>query len=142
MGWDFPRAIRRQRIANPLHRFHTQTMPRTTAPTGFFLAFVIALMLFATTPVAAGIYGDGEAAYSAGDYQKAFRLWKPLAERGVAQAQFNLGLMYDKGEGVPQDYASAALDPSSNRDYDFTNECALGNVGEMGHGWLYQSLGK
>ena len=38
--------------------------------------------------------------------------------------------------------ASAALDPSSKRDYDFTNECALGNVEEMGRGWLYRSLGK
>ena len=29
------------------------------------------------------------------------------AESGGAKAQFHLGLMYDKGEGVPQDYAEA-----------------------------------
>ncbi|MFP6704446.1 MAG: hypothetical protein VCE75_00025 [Alphaproteobacteria bacterium] len=57
-------------------------------------------MLFATTPVAAEIYGDGEAAYSAGNYQKAFRLWKPLAEREVAKAQRRLGQMYWVGWGV------------------------------------------
>ncbi|MFP6704864.1 MAG: hypothetical protein VCE75_02215 [Alphaproteobacteria bacterium] len=32
---------------------------------------LIALMLFATTPVAAGAWEDGAAAYRAGDYQKA-----------------------------------------------------------------------
>ena len=35
------------------------------------IATLIALMLFATTPVAAGDYEDGAAAYKAGDYQKA-----------------------------------------------------------------------
>jgi uncharacterized protein len=33
---------------------------------------------------------------------------RPLAEQGDAKAQFNLGIMYDKGRGVPQDYATAA----------------------------------
>ena len=31
-----------------------------------------------------------------------------MAETGDAIAQFNLGLLYDNGEGVPQDYAAAA----------------------------------
>ena len=30
------------------------------------------------------------------------------AEQGNAAAQYNLGVMYDNGEGVPQDYAEAA----------------------------------
>jgi TPR repeat protein len=30
------------------------------------------------------------------------------AEQGDAAAQFNLGLMYRNGEGVPKDYAEAA----------------------------------
>ena len=30
------------------------------------------------------------------------------AEQGVAKAQFNLGVRYDNGRGVPQDYAEAA----------------------------------
>jgi len=29
------------------------------------------------------------------------------AEQGDVSAQFNLGVMYDDGEGVPQDYAEA-----------------------------------
>ena len=30
-----------------------------------------------------------------------------LAKQGKANAQYNLGVMYDKGEGVPQDYKAA-----------------------------------
>ncbi len=33
--------------------------------------------------------------------------WRPLAEQGNANAQFFLGVMYDKGRGVPEDYAKA-----------------------------------
>jgi hypothetical protein len=33
--------------------------------------------------------------------------WRARAEQGDARAQFNLGLMYDTGEGVPQDDAEA-----------------------------------
>ena len=28
---------------------------------------------------------------------------KPLAEQGIAEAQYNLGLMYSNGQGVPRD---------------------------------------
>ena len=42
-----------------------------------------------------------------GDYQTALREWKPLAEQGNADAQYNLGFMYDKGRGVVQDYKIA-----------------------------------
>ena len=38
------------------------------------ISALTALMLFAT-PVVAGDYEDGLAAYNAGDFQKAFRLW-------------------------------------------------------------------
>ena len=33
--------------------------------------------------------------------------WKPLAEHGDASAQYTLGLMYARGDGVPQDYKTA-----------------------------------
>ncbi len=50
---------------------------------------------------------------------------RPLAEQGDADAQFNLGVMYDNGQGVPQDYAQAHMwlnlaasryPPGENRD--------------------------
>jgi len=38
-----------------------------------------------------------------GDYATALREFTPLAEQGIAEAQVNLGFMYKKGRGVPQD---------------------------------------
>jgi hypothetical protein len=58
-------------------------------------------------PVVAGPFEDGVAAHSRGDYATALRLFRPLADQGVAEAQFNLGAMYDNGEGVPQNQAEA-----------------------------------
>ena len=36
------------------------------------------------------------------NYAQVVQLLRPWAERGDAQAQFNLGLMYDAGQGVVQ----------------------------------------
>ncbi len=41
-------------------------------------------------------------AYTHGDYKKAIEELRDLAERGEARAQYDLGLLYDKGQGVPQ----------------------------------------
>ena len=43
------------------------------------------------------------------DYATAFREFKSLAEKGAAEAQNILGVMYDKGQGVPQDYVQAYM---------------------------------
>jgi TPR repeat protein len=57
--------------------------------------------------VAAQSLEEAEFAYERGDYTQAARLFSPLAEQGVASAQFYLGLMYEKGRGVPQDHSTA-----------------------------------
>jgi len=41
------------------------------------------------------------------DYAIALSLWLPLAEQGLAKAQYNLGAMYYADHGVPQEYAEA-----------------------------------
>lgn len=46
-------------------------------------------------------------AHRHGDYQAAAKLWRPLAEEGLVNAQFNLGQMYRYGDGVTQDHAEA-----------------------------------
>ncbi len=46
----------------------------------------------------------GVEAWGRGDYDRAVQEFRPLAEQGHASAQFNLGVMYDKGHGAPQDY--------------------------------------
>ena len=50
---------------------------------------------------------DGVAAYQRGDFATALRLFQPLAERGDASAQCNIGVMYEQGRGVAQNYREA-----------------------------------
>ena len=38
------------------------------------------------------------------DYKTAVKWFRPAAEQGYANAQHNLGVMYFKDLGVPQDY--------------------------------------
>ena len=42
------------------------------------------------------------------DYVEAAKWYRKAADQGYAPAQFNLGVMYDNGEGVAQDYTEAA----------------------------------
>lgn len=57
--------------------------------------------------IAAQPVEEAEFAYERGDYTQAGRLFSPLAEQGMASAQFYLGLMYETGRGVRQDHATA-----------------------------------
>lgn len=50
---------------------------------------------------------EAEAAYGAGRYAQAAALLQPLAEQGVARAQFMLGLMHHFGEGGAPDEKAA-----------------------------------
>ena len=54
-------------------------------------------------------FSDALAAYEKGDYKTALKLWKPLAEQGAANAQYNLGVMYLNGQGVPEDKVFAYM---------------------------------
>ncbi len=70
------------------------------------VALAVARLIGLATPSQAD-YQAGEAAYDFGDYTTALQEFKPLAERGDARAQASLGLMYDRGQGVPPDYGEA-----------------------------------
>lgn len=50
---------------------------------------------------------DGIAAWQRADYSTAVAIWRPLAEKGDADAQFNLGQAYRLGRGVSVDLAQA-----------------------------------
>ena len=45
--------------------------------------------------------------YEAENYIEAIKIWKPLAEQGHADAQYNLAKCYYNGTGVAQDYYAA-----------------------------------
>lgn len=69
-------------------------------------AGLITILLLASLDLRAD-FAAAVAAYERGDYTGALREWKPLAEGGEAASQFNLGLLYYEGQGVPQDYEEA-----------------------------------
>lgn len=64
------------------------------------------LLLLSSALVQAG-FDEGLVAANKGDYQTAFKEWKPLAEQGDSYAQYNLGIMYDNGQGIAQNYTQA-----------------------------------
>lgn len=90
-------------------------------------AATVILALSSFTPVAAGPYEDAIAAYNSGDYATALQRLRRLAEQGECVAQYKLGFMYERGQGVIQNLLlaymwydlSAAQCPgiAGNRDY-------------------------
>ncbi len=60
------------------------------------IALAVALFVSLAAPAWAG-FDEGMAAYKRGDYETAIQEWKPLAKQGVADAQYNLGVMYGEG---------------------------------------------
>ena len=68
---------------------------------------VLLAVLVGGAPAPAATPDDAQRAYAAGRFEEARRLWEPRAEAGDAEAQFGLGLLFDIGQGVAQDPASA-----------------------------------
>ncbi len=63
-------------------------------------------------------------AYQAGDFETAYALWYGAAEGGNADAQYNIGVLHARGEGVRKDnekaiswYRRAAASGSANAQY-------------------------
>ena len=66
-----------------------------------------AIILMTSVMAWADAFEDGVAAYEKKDYKTALKKFTPLANQGNADAQFNLGVMYDVGQGVVQDHKQA-----------------------------------
>lgn len=65
--------------------------------------------------------------YKQGDFKEAFALWEKSAWQGDAYAQYNLGVCYNKGEGVEQDYNEAVKwFTKSAEQGDASAQCDLG----------------
>src|SRR5689334_6799617 len=69
-------------------------------------ALVAVLVLAIALP--AFDFKAGVEAYNRGDFGAALKEWRPVAEAGDANAQYNIGMLYARGQGVPQDYRQAA----------------------------------
>ena len=70
------------------------------------VSFGFGILLLSAWPACADT-AAGMEAFKNKDYQKAYREWKAAAEAGQAQAQFDLGLLYAQGRGVPRDLTLA-----------------------------------
>lgn len=66
-----------------------------------------AALLLAGAPAGGQDVQAGIKAWQGGDPATAVAIWKPLAERGDADAQFNLGQAFRLGRGVPADLSRA-----------------------------------
>ena len=71
------------------------------------LVSIFLLLLLTLHSVLAADFKKGLAAARKGDFETAMKEWRPLAEQGDSYAQYNLGLMYDKGDGVVEDDTQA-----------------------------------
>ncbi|MGJ8673517.1 tetratricopeptide repeat protein [Rubritalea sp.] len=69
------------------------------------LTMVAALLI---SPVQAGLE-EGVAAFEAGNPQLAATEFRTAAEKGDADCQFNLALMYEQGMGIPKDEKEAVV---------------------------------
>ena len=73
----------------------------------FFLLLAGSLLTTIPAWAADGEWDQARTAHERGDYAAEVAIVRPLAEKGLPFAQFNLGVLYDQGKGVPQDNALA-----------------------------------
>ena len=104
---------------------------QTVRSTAYVLLLVPCLVVPAWADFQAGMD-----AYHRGDYATALREWRPLAEQWQAEeAQFNLGLLYENGQGVPQDYLQARQWYAKAAAQGYAGaQSHLGRLYEFGHG--------
>ncbi|MDD5463131.1 MAG: tetratricopeptide repeat protein [Methylococcales bacterium] len=69
---------------------------------------LISVLIFYSGFAIADTFGDAGAAYVKGDFAQVVNLLRPLAVAGNSEAQYKLGVMYDQGQGVTQDYQQAS----------------------------------
>jgi uncharacterized protein len=70
-------------------------------------SWFMSLLLVAAAVPALADFQAGLDAFQKGDYPTAAKEWRPLADDGDPGSQFNLGLLYLDGHGVPQSYTDA-----------------------------------
>lgn len=89
------------------------------------IAVALTLACSLSAAAHAGSMEDARQALEKQDFGRAARLLRPLAERDVPGAQIELGLLYFRGRGVPEDDAAAFQ--------WFSRAAALGSADAMYH---------
>jgi TPR repeat protein len=76
-----------------------------------------------------GSRGRGRRRYTSGERRKASKRWESVLESGDADSRYHLGLMYELGIGIEQDFAKAEiLYSQSARSGDARAQYALGKL--------------
>ena len=110
--------------------------------------YLVAAVLIAlvATPASAQSVKAGIEAWQKADYAGAVSIWRPLADAGDADAQFNLGQAYRLGRGVPIDLGVAKVfferaAKAGHLDAATTLGLLLFQNGDQGQGlkWLRQA---
>lgn len=79
------------------------------AACGRVLAALLLVLCAWPMELRAESYEDGLKAFESEDYDRAYRIWQPLADSGDPVAQYSLGKLFERGGGaVRQDFAQAA----------------------------------
>ncbi|MEK9627753.1 MAG: hypothetical protein VW455_01895 [Nitrospinota bacterium] len=73
----------------------------------YYILISIILLIGSFTPVFADSFEDAVDAVNRRDFETAYKMVVPLAEKGQAAAQLMLGMMYFKGTGVEKNIIEA-----------------------------------
>lgn len=76
---------------------------------GILIQFIPLLWFSLSSISYSGNVEDGVQFAQQGNFDQAHALWLIEAEKGDPVAQFNLGVMYSRGDGVPQDEKKVAI---------------------------------
>lgn len=88
-----------------------------------------------TTASDCGIRGGEYVAFDRADYKTALKVWLPTAEQGDAEAQTNVGEIFERGLGGEPNYKLAAFWYQKAADQgDSRAQFNLGTLYEQGHG--------
>lgn len=82
-------------------------MTRITIALAATLLFFAIMLSLPVTSVVAQDFKKGLVAAQSGDFATAIEEWQALANQGDADAQNNLGVLHQTGNGVPQDFVEA-----------------------------------
>lgn len=94
-----------------------------------YIVKIFLIVLFFPGLVQANDFQDGLDAIYETNYEKALEKLMPLAEQGHSAAQYNIGVMYEWGNGVPQDNFSALK--WYKRSAELSHKDAQNNLGAM-----------
>ena len=99
------------------------------------IPLTLLLSLLAWVPASSADFQKGLDAALSRDYVTAAKEWEPLAIRGDATPQFQLGWLYQEGLGVTQNYKTAVrwYTRAAEQGYAYA-QSALGRMYEQGQG--------